>query len=79
MKGKAEEVEEKEQSAYNEETGEINWDCPVSVLPLDILARADLSRNHTNANTRRFIVPRRYGSRSVWSPIPSRLLLLRLL
>jgi len=27
---KAEEAQQPNQSAFNEETGEINWDCPVS-------------------------------------------------
>jgi hypothetical protein len=35
VKDKAKEAKKEEQaggeSAYNEETGEINWDCPVSV------------------------------------------------
>ena len=30
VEGKAEEASEEAQGAFNEETGEINWDCPVS-------------------------------------------------
>lgn len=45
VKDKAKEAKKEEQaggeSAYNEETGEINWDCPVSVT--FFLPKADIS------------------------------------
>lgn len=65
-----EQQEEKDQSAaYDPETGEINWDCPCKYQRTPIQALNSLSP----------IRSWRYGTRTLWRTIQSRIQLLCLL
>lgn len=68
---KQHEAESSQQGAFNEETGEINWDCPVR-RPPSHLFHLSLSWIPTDWN----VVLGRNGRRTLWRTIQSGLLML---
>jgi len=68
---KQHEAESSQQGAFNEETGEINWDCPVR-RPPSHLFHLSLSWIPTDWN----VVFGRNGRRTLWRTIQSGLLML---